>query len=216
MKIQLAIDVLTLKEAMETIEQTYDYIDIIELGTPLMLSEGMHAIREVKKLYPDKPLFADCKIADGAGVIAAAAFDAGADIVNCLAFTDDYTVRQLVKAAHDRGKKCEADILCQDDIVEKRAQELMDLNVDYICYHGHCESRRPFEHNINEIRRFMNVVPRERTSICNFLDFGDMDEVVAYRPELLVVYKPIMLVEMNKRREAAKRFHDYVRTNFGE
>lgn len=217
MKIQLAIDTLTLKETLETLEQTYDYIDVAEIGTPLMLSEGMNAIREVKKRFPDKPIFADCKIYDGANMISAAAFDAGADIVNCIGWTHDYTVRNLVREAHSRGKKCEADLFFLHGApLEKRAQELLDMGVDYVCGHGHCESRRPFEHNINEIRRFMNVVPREKTSICNFLDFGDMDEVIAFRPELLVVYKPIMLVEMSKRREQAKKFHDYVRENFGD
>lgn len=66
MKLQLAVDTSTIKEGLEILEQTAEYLDIIEVGTPLMLAEGCHAVREFRKHYPDKIILADCKIRDGA------------------------------------------------------------------------------------------------------------------------------------------------------
>ena len=59
MKLQLAIDDLTLEQAIQLVEEVHDYIDIIECGTPFIFEYGMHSVREMKKRFPNKEILAD-------------------------------------------------------------------------------------------------------------------------------------------------------------
>ena len=45
MELQLALDFLQTEEALEMARQVEQYIDIIEIGTPFILAEGMRAVR---------------------------------------------------------------------------------------------------------------------------------------------------------------------------
>ena len=71
MKLQVAMDVATLDEALTLSRQVADFVDIIELGTPLIKHEGIAAVSAIKAAHPDKEVFADMKTAD-AGELEAA------------------------------------------------------------------------------------------------------------------------------------------------
>ncbi|MEV4649659.1 orotidine 5'-phosphate decarboxylase / HUMPS family protein, partial [Saccharopolyspora sp. NPDC049357] len=64
MKLQVALDVATLEDALTLARQTAEHVDILELGTPLIKSEGLDAIKAIKAAHPDKLVFADMKTAD--------------------------------------------------------------------------------------------------------------------------------------------------------
>ena len=64
MKLQIALDFLELEDALRIAREVIDYIDIVEIGTPLILREGLKAVREAKKNFPQKIILADLKIAD--------------------------------------------------------------------------------------------------------------------------------------------------------
>ena len=65
MKLQLALDEMKTEEAVKLVEKVKDYIDIIEVGTPICLDAGNNAVERMKKEFPDKEVLADCKIMDG-------------------------------------------------------------------------------------------------------------------------------------------------------
>ena len=48
MKLQAALDTLTLDECLELLEETKGYIDIAEVGTPFIIEEGMVPVRAIK------------------------------------------------------------------------------------------------------------------------------------------------------------------------
>ena len=52
MKLQLALDHTVLADALRVLDATADLLDIAEVGTPLVLSEGAHAVREVHARFP--------------------------------------------------------------------------------------------------------------------------------------------------------------------
>ena len=86
-KLQIALDVLSIDAAKEilTSEVVRD-IDIIEVGTLLLASEGKKAVQDIRKyIGEDKLLVADFKIADGAAVMADMFFDMGADLTTVIA-----------------------------------------------------------------------------------------------------------------------------------
>lgn len=145
MKIQVAIDLLSLQQAMNLLEDVAPYIDIIEAGTPLIKQEGLKAIEAFKQQYPDKQVFADMKTMDAGELEAEMAFQAGADFATVLAVADDATIKGAIAAAKKHKKALTADTVGVKDL-EKRTKELEQMGVDYIEIHcgldqqaqGHC------------------------------------------------------------------------------
>ncbi|RYY09414.1 MAG: 3-hexulose-6-phosphate synthase, partial [Alphaproteobacteria bacterium] len=64
MKLQFAMDTLTTAAALELAAAAAPHVDILELGTPLIKSEGVSAITAIKDAHPDKVVFADLKTMD--------------------------------------------------------------------------------------------------------------------------------------------------------
>ena len=64
MKLQVAIDLLSTSDALTLLHKVGPYVDVIELGTPLVKQEGLSVVKYVKAAYPDKLVFADLKTMD--------------------------------------------------------------------------------------------------------------------------------------------------------
>ena len=99
MKLQVAIDLLTTEAALELAGQVAEYVDIIELGTPLIKAEGLPVITAIKNAHPDKIVFADLKTMDAGELEADIAFKAGADLVTVLGAADPGHAAKELRAA---------------------------------------------------------------------------------------------------------------------
>ena len=56
--IQLSLDVTTIPEALEMAHAACDAgVDWLEAGTPLILAEGLHGVRALRREFPDTPLW---------------------------------------------------------------------------------------------------------------------------------------------------------------
>ena len=134
-KLQVAIDLLTTEDALALATKVAPYIDIIELGTPLIKSEGLAVITAMKKAFPDKLVFADFKTADAGELEADMAFGAGADLITILGATGDATIIGAVKSAKAHGKGVVVDTIGVLDRV-KRAREVIELGVEFVELHA--------------------------------------------------------------------------------
>ncbi len=64
--VQISLDVTTLEEAIETAELARRAgVDWLEAGTPLILSQGLKSVRELRARFPGVPIVADLKTMDG-------------------------------------------------------------------------------------------------------------------------------------------------------
>lgn len=52
-KLQLALDLVDIPVAIEVVTEVGEYIDIVEIGTPVINKEGLAAVREVKAAFPE-------------------------------------------------------------------------------------------------------------------------------------------------------------------
>nr|WP_319397679.1 3-hexulose-6-phosphate synthase [uncultured Carboxylicivirga sp.] len=134
-KLQVAIDLLKTEDAIALATKVAPYIDIIELGTPLIKSEGLRAITAMKKAFPDKKVFADFKTADAGALEAEMAFQAGADYITILGSVDDATIAGAVAKAKEYNKGVVVDTIGIADRV-KRAQEVIELGVEFVELHA--------------------------------------------------------------------------------
>ncbi len=134
MKLQVAIDLLSLEQAMNLLADVAPYIDIIEAGTPLIKQEGLKVIETFKEYYPDKEIFADMKTMDAGELEAEMAFKAGADYTTVLAVADDATILGAIAAAKKYHKALTADTVGVKNL-DRRTQELEQMGVNYIEIH---------------------------------------------------------------------------------
>ena len=132
--LQVALNLFSTEEALRVLEQVGEYVDIIELGTPLMIAEGARVVKTVKEKYPDKIIFADIKVMDGGGVVPKVVFDAGADMVSVLAAADDHTIQATIALAKEYKGKVLVDMCSVKDIAA-RGKEIEAMGPDYICVH---------------------------------------------------------------------------------
>ncbi|MFH1867337.1 MAG: 3-hexulose-6-phosphate synthase [Candidatus Omnitrophota bacterium] len=135
--LQVALDFLNLKRALQLADEAVKGgVDWLEAGTPLIKSEGLDAIRQLRKKFPKATIIADMKIMDAGRIETEAAAKAGADIVCVLAAASDSTIRECVEAGKNYGAKIEADMMGikSEDII-RRAKEVERLGVDYIGVH---------------------------------------------------------------------------------
>ena len=76
-KVQLALDTRDIPTALAALHLVAPHVDVIEVGTILCLSEGMHAVRALRAAQPDHVLLADIRIAEAGGLLWRLAFEAG-------------------------------------------------------------------------------------------------------------------------------------------
>ncbi|HEY3361591.1 MAG TPA: 3-hexulose-6-phosphate synthase [Methanosarcina sp.] len=133
--IQVALDLLELDRAVEIAKEAISGgADWIEIGTPLIKSEGMDAIRTMRKAFPDRTILADMKTVDTGAIEVEMAAKAGADVVIVLGSADDSTLLDALRSAHKYGVRLMADLISAPDPV-KRVIELEALGVDYVNVH---------------------------------------------------------------------------------
>lgn len=157
---QLSLDIPTIGEALQMAKAAVDAgIDWIEAGTPLILGEGVHAIEALRKEYPKKPIVADLKTMDGAGLEAEMMFNAGADYTVVMSQAHWASVKEMVKMARRCGGKVMADVLNAPNKVEA-AKRMQDLGADWIILHTGYDERHhvPGLSPLNDLEKILAAV----------------------------------------------------------
>jgi len=133
--LQVALDLLNEHRAIQIAKESVKGgTDWLEAGTPLIKSEGMDVIRNLRDTFPEKKIVADMKTMDTGAFETEMAAKAGADVVVILAAADNTTIQDAIKSARKYGAKIMIDLIGVKDKI-KRAQELEKLGIDYICIH---------------------------------------------------------------------------------
>ena len=132
MKLQLALDRPDLAREMELVSSVARYIDLIEAGTPLLIREGIRAVRELRRRFRGRRIVADIKVVDAGEPIAELAFAAGASVVTVLGCASDAVIDRVVRTAKRYDGEVMADSLGVANIPQ-RARELRKLGVDSLC-----------------------------------------------------------------------------------
>ncbi len=140
--VQISLDVTTLEEAIETAEMALRAgVDWLEAGTPLILAEGLRAVRELRARFPETPIVADLKTMDGGYLEAEMMAKAGASYVVVMARAHAETIRVVCQAGKDYGVGVMGDNLGCPDMVAG-ARLLQDLGCDIVIHHIGYDERR--------------------------------------------------------------------------
>ncbi|ROR28256.1 3-hexulose-6-phosphate synthase [Mobilisporobacter senegalensis] len=115
MILQLAIDRVTIEEAIDIIKETREYVDIIEIGTSLIKDYGMDSVRKIKENFPDIRILADIKTIDEAEYEFRAVYEAGADIATVMGASAISSIEICDRVAKEYKKDYMIDLLEVDD-----------------------------------------------------------------------------------------------------
>jgi 3-hexulose-6-phosphate synthase len=133
--VQLSLDLIDLDEALRTADVALRAgVDWLEVGTPLIIAEGMRGVRELRARYPDVPIVADLKTMDGGWLEAELMAKAGATMLVVMGQAQEETVELVVKAGREFGAKIMGDNMAMPDPVAG-AKQLEELGCDYIVHH---------------------------------------------------------------------------------
>lgn len=140
-KVQVSLDLPTLDVALATAEIAVRAgVDWLEAGTPLILGEGLHAVRALHERFSDHPVIADLKTMDAGYLEAEMMFRAGATFVVVMAVAHEHTVREAVRAARDLGGYVMADIMLHPD-KPAAARRMEELGADVVVVHTGFDER---------------------------------------------------------------------------
>jgi len=186
MKLQAALDTLTLNECIDLLEETEGFIDIAEVGTPFVIEEGMVPVKEFKKQFPKIEVLADVKIMDAGEYEADKCFDAGADICTVLGVSHNETIEGVVRSAKKYGKKVMVDMIAVSDL-KKRTQEVDEMGVDYICVHTAFDVQKFGQDPLDDLKIVNSVIKNAKSAVAGGVKLETVDEIVNEGAEIIVV-----------------------------
>ncbi len=133
--VQISLDLIDLKEALATAELAMRAgVDWLEVGTPLIIAEGMRGVRELRARFPETPIVADLKITDGGWLEAEMAIKAGANMIVVMGQAHEETIELVAKAGRDFGAKTMGDNMNMPDPVNG-AKVMESLGCDFVIHH---------------------------------------------------------------------------------
>lgn len=184
MKYQLALDAISLTDARTVVERVRDQIDLVEVGTPFVLQEGLNVIAKLRPLIGAAAVVADIKIMDGGEFLSGMAFDAGADYVTVLAAARDETILAAVRNANQVGKRVFADLIAMPDAAA-RALAVRRLGVHGVCVHSGFEPGSDEQADV--LAAVRSVVPDIEVAVAGGVSAATIGELALLEPDIVVV-----------------------------
>ena len=134
-KLQLALDFVDLHRAVRAAQEGLaGGVDWLEVGTPLLKSEGLGAVRTLRARFPGTTIVCDAKTMDAGRLELEAAAKAGATIGTVLGVASDSTLEECVDAGRNYGIQVLVDLLGHPDPVG-RAKFAESIGADYVNVH---------------------------------------------------------------------------------
>lgn len=186
MKLQLALDDIPLVDALVLVQKIRSYVDIIEIGSPFIIEDGMRAVREFRQYFPEKEILADTKIMDAGAHEAALTYLAGADYCTVLGVTDTLTIKGCLDAAKKYGKKVFVDMICVED-VEKRVAEIEEIGVDCIGVHIGVDQQAAGKTPLEALAQMKRAAKHSQISVAGGIDAHTVHHYKALGADIVIV-----------------------------
>lgn len=124
MRLQLAIDRVSVEQALELIEQTKGCADIIEVGTSLIKDYGLtRSVKVIKEHYPKQCILADIKTCDEGAYEFRKTYEAGGDIPTVMGMSSVATIKACQEVAKEFGREYMIDLL---EVPDEKIQVLKE------------------------------------------------------------------------------------------
>jgi len=156
--LQIALDFLDLPRALAVAEESLKGgVDWIEAGTPLIKSEGLDAVREMRRRWPDRTIVADLKTMDAGRFEMESAAKAGASIAGVLGAASDATIAECIEVARNYGLRIIVDMIEVTDPVE-RARQVEAMGADFVGLHTAIDQQMQGKDSLDLVARVKEAV----------------------------------------------------------
>jgi len=205
MQLQISYDFTNLSKALDVAEKTAQFADILEIGTPLLLVEGINAIESFKAAFPEKAILADAKIVDRVTETIPILAKAGATYITVLYGTSNKVIQKAVSIAHEHRAKIVLDLI-DAETMGQAARDAETLNVDHILFH--------YPHEMDELYSHLDQWEsvRGNTSLPIFvsgrISKERLAEITKLKPQGIVVGEAITMAVNPKK--AAEEFKNSI------
>lgn len=129
-ELQLVFDHGKRHELIRSADEMADYVDIIEIGYPELVTFGLDVVKEIHDAHPNVKICVDAKVFHGGSGVTRRCFEAGASIVTVLASAPNPVIQQMVRHA----REYDGAIMCDMDGIKRigrRTAEVDALGVRY-------------------------------------------------------------------------------------
>lgn len=184
--LQFALDEGDPDDLLALAHRIADDIDIIEVGTPLVIRHGLPLVERVRAEFPGHRVLADLKIMDAAQLEASSAFEAGADLVTVLAVTDDATIGGAVEAARAHGGQVVADMMCVADLAA-RGRRLAELGVDVLAVHTGVDQQAAGRTPLDDLRTLTGAGIGVPVAVAGGIGEASLPDHLPLSPAIVIV-----------------------------
>lgn len=185
-KLQVALDLIDLDDALKLVQKLQEWVDIIEVGTPFLIENGLKAVSLLKESCPDKEILCDGKIMDAGLYEASSMFRAGADWVTVMACTDEATIRECVQAAKQANGRIMADLLTVTNMAQ-RVAILESAQVDCAAVHTGVDQQHLGKTPLSDLRELRQCSQNIQVAVAGGISASTVKEYMTLSPDILIV-----------------------------
>lgn len=192
MKLQTAIDRVSLHQAQQMVKILAGKTDIIEIGTSLIKDYGLFALKKLNDEKKDTLLLADLKTCDEGAYEFQQGYEQGFDILTVMGSSSRETLEKCYEVSESYGKTMLIDLL---ECSEEKIREIADFENAVYCLHTSVDKSNG-GNPVKEIKRFKKAFPKvKRISVAGGITFDVCKEIKKENIEWVIVGSAITKAE---------------------
>lgn len=174
MKLQVAIDRVSLEEAINLSKELDGKVDLIEMGTSLVKDYGIEGIKQIRSALSKSDLLIDLKTIDEGAYEFKQGFTFGGDVLTVMGASSIETIRACYKVSCEYQKTMMVDLL---EVNEEKIKELEEFEEAIFCLHHSIDKKQDW-HVLNTILDFQKKFPKlKRLAIAGGIDLIQTTEL---------------------------------------
>lgn len=176
MKLQAAIDRVSLEDAVALALQLDGKTDIVEMGTSLVKDYGIEAMKQLREALPHTELLVDLKTIDEGAYEFRQGFKYGGDILTVMGAASLDTLRATYQVAEETGKTMMIDLL---EVSEEKIAEILEFEHAIYALH-HSVDRADKQDAVGNVAHFHEKFPEiKRLAIAGGIDLAQTKALAA-------------------------------------
>ncbi len=185
--LQIALDFIDLPRAVVVAKEAINAgADIIEIGTPLIKSEGMNAIRKIRsEIHKNIKIVADMKTMDVGRIEVEMAAKSGADIVGILGVSNIETIKESINAAKNYGCEIVVDMIEVKDLI-KKVKEIERLKPNYFGIHIPIDEQMKGKISFHQLKLIKSIT-KIPISIAGGINSETVVDAIRFGADIVVV-----------------------------
>lgn len=190
-RLQFAIDTIDRSEALQLADNAVmGGVDILELGTPLLMRYGSGIISDFHAMFGDIPLYADAKVIDLPEPIIRPCLEFGASIVSVLLTASREVLIEASKIAYRYSKKIAYSSMgCPLRGLAQRAESIAEGS-HYVIAHGSGPISTAFSQMLEQAGALSGLGNR-KLIMAGGIEASNVEEVLRFSPDIIIVGRGI-------------------------